>query len=71
MILGAALKQAINSKSRYILIDVTLYLSYNNRKITALLNNDIDETLISQHFIIENKLQTASVKYMRIAVNGY
>jgi hypothetical protein len=56
MALGAALKQAISSKSRYILIDVTLYLSYGNRKVTALLDSGINETLISQRFIIENKL---------------
>jgi hypothetical protein len=58
-------------KSRYILIDVTLYLFYDNRKIIVFLNNDIDETLISQRFITENKLQVASVRRIRIVIDGY
>jgi hypothetical protein len=53
------------------LIDVTLYLFYGNRKITVLLDNSIDEALISQRFVIENKLQITPVRRMRIAVNGH
>jgi hypothetical protein len=71
MVLGAVPKQAISSKNRCMLIDVTLYLPYNNRKVTALLNSDIDETLISQRFIIENKLQIAPVRRIKIVVNGH
>jgi hypothetical protein len=53
------------------LIDVTLYLPHSNYKVTALLNSDIDEALISQRFITENKLQIASIRRMRIAVDEY
>jgi hypothetical protein len=56
MTLGVAAKQADSSKSRYILIDITLYLSNNNRKITALLDSGTDEALISQRFVKENRL---------------
>ena len=71
MALGAAPKQAISSKSRCMLIDVTLYLPHNNRKVTALLDSSINETLISQRFTTENKLQAAPVGRMGIAVDGH
>jgi hypothetical protein len=71
VVLGAALKQVISSKNRYILINVTLYLPHGNRKVTALLNNNTDEALISQRFTIENKLQTAPVRRIRIIIDGH
>jgi hypothetical protein len=71
VILGVAVKQADSLKSRYILIDITLYLSNSNRKVTALLNSDIDEVLISQRFVKENRLQATSVGRMSVAVNRY
>jgi hypothetical protein len=56
MVLGVAAKQADSLKSRYMLIDITLYLLNSNRKVTVLLNSDIDEVLISQRFVKENRL---------------
>jgi hypothetical protein len=53
------------------LIDVTFYLFYNNRKIIALLNNGINETLISQRFAKENRLQVTPIRRIRIAINGH
>jgi gag-polyprotein putative aspartyl protease len=53
------------------LIDVTLYLPHNNRKITALLDSGTDETLISQRFTTKNKLQTAPVRRIKIVMNGH
>jgi hypothetical protein len=53
------------------LIDVTFYLSYNNRKVTAFLDSGTDETLISQRFVKKNRLQAALIRRMGIAVNGH
>jgi hypothetical protein len=53
------------------LIDVIFYLSYGNRRITAFLNNDTDEALISQRFAKKNRLQAALVRRMGIAVDGH
>jgi hypothetical protein len=53
------------------LIDVTFYLSHSNRKVTALLDNNIDEALISQRFAKKNRLQTALIGRMGIAVDGH
>jgi Aspartyl protease len=53
------------------LIDVTLYLPYNNSKVTALLDSGTDETLISQRFAKKNRLQTALIKRIEIAINGH
>src|SRR6266536_626991 len=56
---------------RCIFIEVILYFSYENRKITALLNYRIDKNLISQRFIKENSLEITPVEYMGIIVDGY
>jgi hypothetical protein len=53
------------------LIDITLYLFNNNRKVTALLDSGIDEVLISQRFVKENRLQVTPVRRMSVAVNRY
>jgi hypothetical protein len=45
--LGVISKQVNESISKNMLIDVTFYLSHGNRKVTVLLDNDTDETLIS------------------------
>jgi hypothetical protein len=64
-------KQANESTSKNILIDVTLYLPHDNRRVTALLNNGTDETLISQRFAKENRLQATPIRRMKIAINGH
>jgi hypothetical protein len=69
--LGVIPKQINKSINKNMLIDVTLYLSYSNRKITALLNNGIDEALISQRFAKENRLQVALIGRIGIAINGH
>jgi hypothetical protein len=71
MVLGVTAKQADSLKNRYMLIDITLYLFNSNRKITALLDSDIDEVLISQRFVKKNRLQATPVRRMGIAVNEY
>ena len=55
--------------TRYILIEVTLYFSHGNRKITALLNYKADKNLISQHFTKENSLKATPVRRIRIIVD--
>ena len=52
-------------------IEVTLYLTHGNRKITILFNCGVDEDLISQRFAKENDLEVTSVEHMRITVDGY
>jgi hypothetical protein len=69
--LGVAVKQADSLKSRCMLIDITLCLSNSNRKVIALLDSDIDEVLISQRFVKENRLQVTPVRRMGVAVDGY
>jgi hypothetical protein len=71
IILGVIPKQTNESTSKSMLIDVILYLSYNNRRITVFLNSGIDETLISQRFAKENRLQAAPTGRMGIAVDGH
>jgi hypothetical protein len=53
------------------LIDVTLYLSHSNRKVTVLLDSGTDEALISQRFAKKNRLQVALVRRMGIVINGH
>jgi hypothetical protein len=53
------------------LIDITLYLPNGNRKVTALLDNDTDEVLISQRFVKENRLQVTLVGRMGVAIDKY
>jgi hypothetical protein len=71
MALGVITEQANSSKSRYILIDITLYLPHSNRKVTALLNSETEKALISQYFAKENKLQATPVRRMGIAVDRH
>jgi hypothetical protein len=53
------------------LIDVILYLSHGNRRVTALLDSGTDKILIFQRFAKENKLQATPVRRMGIAINGH
>jgi hypothetical protein len=71
MVLGVTAKQADNLKNRCILIDITLYLFNSNRKVTAFLNNDIDEVLISQRFVKENRLQITLVGRIGVVVDKH
>jgi hypothetical protein len=71
VVLGVAVKQADSLKSRCILIDITLCLSNGNRKIIALLDSGIDEVLISQRFVKENRLQVTLIGRISVAVNEY
>jgi hypothetical protein len=71
MALGVAAKQADSLKSRCILIDITLYLSNGNRKITVLLDSGIDEILISQRFVKENRLQITPVGRISVVIDGH
>ncbi len=57
--------------TRCILIEITLYFSHGNRKITVLLNYKINKNLISQHFTKENNLETTLIKRMRTTVNKH
>ena len=52
-------------------MDITLCLPYSNRRVTALLDSETEETLISQRFAKENKLQATPVKRMGVAVNRH
>ncbi len=56
---------------RYIFIEVTLYFSHGNRKVTALFNYRVNEDLISQHFTKKNSLEATSVERMEITVDRY
>jgi hypothetical protein len=69
--LGVIPKQTNESTNKSMLIDVTLYLPYGNRRVTALLDSGIDEALISQRFAKKNRLQVAPVRRMGIAVDGH
>jgi hypothetical protein len=53
------------------LIDVTFYLSYSNRKVTAFLDSDTDEALISQRFAKENRLQATLIGRIGIVMDKY
>src|SRR6266536_1069401 len=57
--------------TRCILIEVILYFSHGNRKITTLLNYKIDENLISQRFTKKNNLEVTSVEHMGITVDSH
>ena len=57
--------------TRYILIEVTLYFSHGNRKVTALLDCGADKDLISQRFAKENGLEITSIERMGITVDGH
>ena len=48
--------------TRYILIEIILYFSHGNRKITALLNYKADKDLISQRFTKKNSLETTLIE---------
>ncbi len=56
---------------RYMFIEITLYFSHGNCKITALLNYRADEDLISQHFTKENSLEITPVGRIRTTVDGH
>ncbi len=69
MILG---KDSLTIKgTRYIFIEVTLYFSHGNRKVTVLFDCGADEDLISQRFIKENGLEVTPVERMGITVDKY
>ncbi len=53
------------------LIEITLYLTYGNRKISTLLNYEVDENLISQRFIKKNSLKATPITRIRITVNKH
>ena len=57
--------------TRYIFIEVILYFSYGNRKITILFNYKIDKDLISQYFMKENDLEITLIEYIRITIDEY
>jgi len=57
--------------TRCMLIEVTLYFSYGNRKITALLDCGVDEDLISQRFAKENGLKVTPVGRMGTTVDEH
>ncbi len=56
---------------RYILIEITLYFSHENRKITTLLDYGANEDLISQRFTKENGLETTPVKRIKTTVDRH
>ncbi len=56
---------------RCIFIEVILYFSYENRKITVLFNYRIDKNLISQRFIKENSLEATPVKHIKTTVDEH
>jgi len=56
---------------RCILIEVTLYFSYGNRKITVLFDCGVDENLISQRFTKENNLKVTPVERIRTTVDRH
>ncbi len=57
--------------TRCILIEIILYFSHENRKITTLLNYKADEDLISQRFIKKNGLKVTPIGYIGITVDKY
>ncbi len=57
--------------TRYIFIEIILYFSYRNRKITALLNYKADEDLISQYFTKKNSLEATSVECIETTIDKY
>ena len=61
----------IIKNTRCILIEITLYFSHGNRKITALFNYRADEDLISQHFIKENSLETTPIERIKTTINKH
>ena len=61
----------IVKNTRCIFIEITLYFSHGNRKITTLLNYRTNKNLISQHFIKENSLEITLIERIRITVDKY
>ena len=57
--------------TRCILIEVTLYFSHGNRKITALLDYKADEDLISQYFTKKNGLEVTPIEYIKTTVDKH
>jgi len=57
--------------TRCILIEITLYFSHGNRKVTALLNYKTNKDLISQYFIKENSLEITPVGRIKIIIDGH
>ena len=65
-------KNPLTTKNtRCILIEVTLYFSHENRKITVLLNYKVDKNLISQRFAKKNGLEATSVERIRIIIDKH
>ena len=56
---------------RYIFIEVTLYFSHGNRKVTALFNYRVNEDLISQHFTKKNSLEITSVERIKTTIDEH
>ncbi len=61
----------ITKDIRYIFIEITLYLTHGNRKITTLLDYEADEDLISQRFTKENGLKTTPVERIGTTVDRH
>jgi len=61
----------IVKNTRCIFIEITLYFSHGNRKITTLLNYRTNKNLISQHFIKENGLKTTLVGRIGIIIDKH
>jgi len=57
--------------TRYIFIEVTLYFSHGNRKVTVLFNCETNEDVISQCFAKENGLEATPVGRIEIIVDGH
>ena len=57
--------------TRYIFIEIILYFSYGNRKVTALLNCETNKNLISQRFTKKNSLEATPVERIRTTVDEY
>ena len=53
------------------LIEIILYLTHSNRKITALFDYRINKDLISQHFAKKNSLEATPIGRMETTVDGY
>ena len=53
------------------LIEIILYFSYNNRKVTTLLDCGADEDLISQRFAKENGLEVTPIGRIGITVDRH
>ena len=56
---------------RYMFIEITLYFSHENRKITTLLDYKTDKNLISQHFTKENDLETTPIERIGTTIDRH